>query len=126
MDNRRDGGPPAWRSDLLDGLALLLAVALIALVSLDVAGPGRAVLAFGFAFFVPGRAIAAHWRQLDGWSAAAVPMVMSLAVLGLLATVTLWAHAWHPLGLFQVVAWLSLAGLTAGLIRRHRPARTAR
>ena len=31
----------------------------------------------------------------------------------------LWAHYWHPLGLFQAEAVLSLAALAAGLVRRR-------
>jgi len=45
-------------------------------------------------------------------------MVFSLALLTLVATITLWAHIWHPLGLFQIEAWLSLAVLSIGIVRR--------
>jgi hypothetical protein len=49
-----------------------------------------------------------------------MPIVFSLALLTLVAMVTLWAHYWHPLGLFQVEAGLSLAALVTGIARRHR------
>ena len=101
----------AWQvGDALDLLAALIAVALIILAFRGWTGPPRALLALGFAFFVPGRAIVTNWRQTAGWSEVAMPMLFSLAVLTLAAMVTLWAHFRHPLGFFQVEAWLSLAG----------------
>jgi uncharacterized membrane protein len=106
--------------DALDLLAALIAVALIVLISRGWTGPPRILLALGFAFFVPGRAIVTNWRQTDDWSAVAMPIVFSLAILTLVAMVTLWAHYWHPLGLFQIEAGLSLAALVTGIVRRHR------
>jgi hypothetical protein len=111
----------AWQvGDALDLLAVLIAVGLIVLAYRGWTGPPRVLLALGFTFFVPGRAIVTNWRQTAGWSEVAMPMLFSLAVLTLAAMVALWAHFWHPLGLFQVEAWLSLAGLGAGMVRRHR------
>ncbi len=115
------GNPPESQlGDMLDLLAVLIAVGLIALTYADRSGLPRILLALGFAFFVPGRAIVTNWPQLARWSEAAMSMVLSIVVLTLLATTTLWAHAWHPLGLFLVEAWLSLAGLGLGMSRRHR------
>lgn len=105
--------------DALDLLAALIAVALVILASRGWTGPPRVLLALGFAFFVPGRAIVTNWRQTAGWSEVGMSMLFSLTVLTLVATVALWAHFWHPLGLFQVEAWLSLAGLGIGVARRH-------
>ena len=48
-----------------------------------------------------------------------MPMLLSLAVLSLTAAVALWAHAWHPVGLFQITAAASVAGLLVGIARRH-------
>jgi hypothetical protein len=110
------------RADAIDLLSWLAAASLIALVEWGHPSPARVVLAFGFAFFVPGRAIVSNWPEVARWSALAMPMVLSLAVLVLLATVTLWAHAWYPLGLLQAEAWVSLAGLAIGIARRHRRA----
>lgn len=104
--------------DFLDLLAASVALALILLTDADRTGIPRMVLAAGFTFFVPGRAIVTNWRQLAGWSQAAMPVVLSVAVLAMLATITLWAHAWNPLLVFQVEAWLSLAGLIVGMARR--------
>jgi hypothetical protein len=100
-------------------LAALIAVALIVLASRGWAGSPRVLLTLAFTFFVPGRAIVTNWRQLAGWSEVAMPLLFSLAVLTLAAMVTLWAHYWHPLGLFQVEAWISLAGIGVGIVRRH-------
>lgn len=106
--------------DVLDVLAGLIAVLLVVLVDEGWSGPPRLLLALAFTFFVPGRAIVSNWHTTARWSQAAMSMVFSLAVLALVATVTLWAHIWHPLGLFQLEAWLSLAALTIGIVRRPR------
>jgi uncharacterized membrane protein len=112
--------PAAQLCDVLDLTAALLSVWLVALVFAGWNGPLRVLLTLAFAFFVPGRAIVSNWPQMAQWSEAAMSMVLSLAVLVLLATVMLWIHAWHPLGLFQIVAALSLVGLIIAMARRHR------
>jgi hypothetical protein len=108
------------RADAIDLLSWLTAAGLIALV--EQGGPSRAriVLAFGFAFFVPGRAIVSNVPGLARWSTAAMPVVLSVAALAIVATITLWLRVWHPVGIFEIEAWLSLAGLAAGIARRHR------
>ena len=113
-------GRPWQVGDALDLLAALIAVGLIVLVYQGGSGPPRVLLALAFTFFVPGRAIVTNWRQTADWSEVAMPMLFSLAVLTLVAMVALWAHFWHPLGLFQVEAGLSLVALSIGVVRRHR------
>jgi uncharacterized membrane protein len=105
---------------MLDAAAIVLSVLLVALVFVGWSGPLRVLLTVAFAFFVPGRAIVGNWSRMGQWSEAAVSMVLSLAILVLLTTVMLWIHAWHPLGLFQAVAGLSLVGLIIGMARRRR------
>jgi hypothetical protein len=106
-------------SDPLDLAAILITVGLLALTYAGESGPLRILLALGFAFFVPGRAIVTNWPRTASWSEVAMSMVLSLACLTLLATTTLWAHAWEPMALFQIVAWPSLVGLFFGIWRRH-------
>ena len=115
----------ARQADMLDMTAIVLAVLLVALVFVGWSGPLRVLLTVAFAFFVPGRAIISNWPRMGQWSEAAISMVLSLAVLVLLTTVMLWIHSWHPLGLFQVVAGLSLVGLIIGMARRRRRTRVA-
>ncbi len=79
----------------------------------------RILLTLAFVLFVPGRAIVTNWPRIAQWSEAAMPMVLSLAVLCLIATVTLWAHEWRPVGLFQAEAAVSIVGLVIGTIRRR-------
>jgi hypothetical protein len=111
----------AWQvGDLLDLLAGLIALGLIVLAYEGWSGPPRVLLALAFTFFVPGRAIVSNWPQAARWSEVAISMVFSLTVLALVATITLWFHIWHPLGLFQIEAWLSLAVLSIGIVRRAR------
>ena len=117
--------PAARQADMLDVTAIVLSVLLVTLVFVGWSGPPRVLLTVAFAFFVPGRAIVGNWPRMGQWSEAATSMVLSLAVLVLLTTVMLWVHAWHPLGLFQVVAGLSLVGLIIGMARRRRRTRGA-
>jgi hypothetical protein len=107
-------------SNVLDLSACLIAASLLALSYLGATGLPRILLALGFAFFVPGRAIVTNWPRMVSWSEVAMPMVLSLTLLTILATITLWAHVWKPLDLFQAEAWLSLAGLCIGIGRRNR------
>ena len=112
--------PAAQRAEALDVLAAAVAVALLAMVQENAAGLARVLLVLVFTFFVPGRAIITNFPRMARWSELGASMLVSLGVLAFLATVALWAHFWHPLGLFQVEAVLSLAGLAAGIVQRRR------
>ena len=112
--------PGAQWAEVFDLFAAIIAVALIAIIYLDRVGVARIVLALGFIFFVPGRAIVANWPRMARWSEAAIPMVISLAFTVLVATVALWVHFWHPLQIFEVEAWLSLGALVFSIVRRRR------
>jgi hypothetical protein len=113
--------PPAGqRAEALDLFAAVGAAGLLALVYNDGPTIPRTLFALVFTFFVPGRAIVTNWPRMARWSGVAMPIVFSLTVLTLLATTVLWAHLWRPLDLFQAEAWLSLAGLSLGIARRHR------
>jgi hypothetical protein len=112
--------PAARRAEVLDVLAAVIAVALLVLVAADASGPLRILLVLAFTFFVPGRAIITNYPRMARWSDLGTSIVVSLGVLAFLATVTLWARFWHPLGLFKVEAVLSLAGLAVGIVRRRR------
>jgi hypothetical protein len=109
--------PAHARADLF---ACLLTAGLLALVYAGGTGPVRMLMTLGFVFFVPGRAIITNWPLMSRWSGGAMSMVLSLAILTTLATVTLWAHGWRPMELFQAEAWLSMAGLAIGIARRAR------
>lgn len=110
--------PPRWQRDAIDAVAGLIAVGLLVVVFGQWLGPVRLLLSVGFTFFVPGRAIVTNWPRMARWSEFAIPIVFSLAILTLLAMITLWANSWHPVGLFEIEAWLSLAGLGVGIARR--------
>jgi uncharacterized membrane protein len=112
--------PMFQRANALDLTAGLIAVALLALTYAGQSGFARVLLALVFAFFVPGRAIVTNWFQTESWSEVVIPMLFSLALLTFLAMITLWAHIWKPMELFQVEAWLSLGGLCLGIARRSR------
>lgn len=110
--------PEADLHDVLDLIAAVVTVGLVAVVATGRAGLPRIVLALGFAFFVPGRAIVTNWPRLARWSEVAITMVLSLAVLTLVAMVSLWAHLWSPVTLFYSEAGLCLAGLAARQVWR--------
>jgi hypothetical protein len=120
--SRRRSGDSDPRIQLEDGLDLLAALITVGLLVLTLAGRSgipRTLLTIGFACYVPGRAIVSNWPLMARWSQAAMSIIYSIAVLGLVASVTLWAHFWHPVGVFQVVAVLSLVALCFGAARRH-------
>jgi hypothetical protein len=112
--------PTAQRAELLDITGALLAAILLVLVRTGQPGSLRVLLTLGFTFFVPGRAIVTNWPRMARWSGVGMSMVISLAVLTLLATTFLWAHLWQPVELFQAEAVLSLAGLAVGVVRRRK------
>src|SRR5580700_8738237 len=85
--------PASQLGNVLDLSAGLVAAGLLVLSYLGESGPFRILLALLFVFFVPGRAIVINWPRMAAWSDVAMPMVLSLALLTLLATVALWAHA---------------------------------
>jgi len=111
--------PAAQRAELLDLLAMLIGGGLIVIVVLSGPTLPRALLALGFMMFVPGRAVMTHWSRLDRWSQVGMSIVFSLSVLTLVAMTALWAHYWHPVGIFEAEDVLSLAALAAGLVRRR-------
>jgi hypothetical protein len=112
--------PAARRAEALDVLAAVVAGGLLVLVTANASGPLRILLVLAFTFFVPGRAIITNYPRMARWSDLGTSIVVSIGVLAFLATVALWARFWHPLGLFQIEAVLSLAGLTIGIVRRRR------
>jgi hypothetical protein len=117
---RSEDSDPAIRlGDGLDLLAALIAVGLLVLTLSGRSGVPRALLTIGFACYVPGRAVVSNWPLMARWSQAAMSIIYSFVALGLVATITLWAHYWHPVGIFQAEAVLSLAALCLATARRH-------
>lgn len=112
--------PAVQRAERLDLLACGIALGLVVLVAADFWSALRLVLALLFTFYVPGRAVVSNWPRVARWSGIGMSVVFSLAILTLLATVTLWIGFWHPLGLFVVEAVISLAGLANGIVTRRQ------
>jgi hypothetical protein len=102
--------------------AAAIAVLLLVLAFAGLTGPARLLLTAAFTFFVPGRAIVSNWSRMAGWSDIGMSIALSLGVLTLFATVSLWARVWHPLGLFQIEAVASLIGLGVAVARRRAQA----
>jgi uncharacterized membrane protein len=116
--------PPMRRAEVLDLFAALIALALLVFVFASATGGARLLLTLVFTFFVPGHAIVSNWPRLADWSDLGMSIVLSLATLVLLATVSLWLQFWHPVGLFKLEAVLSLIGLGIGILRRRRLRKT--
>lgn len=110
-------------ADLLDVAAALVAAGLIGLQFESRGSIPRLLLTLGFTLFVPGRAVVSNWPALAKWSQVAAPMVIGVSVLAVLAAASLWAHFWHPTGLFLFEAAASIAGLLCGLQRRRQSRR---
>src|ERR1700761_2700606 len=121
MNNRDSNGLDALPTlaEVIDLLAAVIAVVLLALNLLNMGGTVRLLLAAVFTLFIPGRAIVSNWPRMAGWSNVGMSIVFSLGLLILLATLALWAKLWHPVGLFDVEALLSLIGLGVAAIRRR-------
>ncbi len=114
-----EGASAFQRAEVLDLLAVAVALVLLVLALTGLAGGGRTLFAFAFAFFVPGRAIVSNWRWLADWADIGMSVALSIATLTVTALVALWLRFWHPLGLFQLEAALSLLGLGAAIARRR-------
>ena len=108
------------KDDLVDLGCLAVTVAIAVAVATNQQGAFRAVVGVAFAFYVPGRAIVSNWPSMAARSQVAAPVLFSLTVLTLLATLTLWAGYWHPLGLLIVEAVASGIGLFTAILRRRR------
>jgi uncharacterized membrane protein len=110
----------AQPAEILDLVSGLIAISLLVLVTANAGGPVRIVLTLLFAFFVPGRAVVSNWPGLANWSDVGMSIALSLGILSLLATVTLWARLWQPFVLFDLEAALSIVGLGLAIVRRRR------
>jgi uncharacterized membrane protein len=114
---------PATREQVIDVVALVVVVMLIAFVTARVAGGIRTVLTIGFLTFVPGWTLARYApfaRSCDLPARCAIAVASSLAISGLLATVVLWAHAWAPVALFYAEAIVSAALISSNLVAETR------
>lgn len=122
-------GTDIARSDSLDvvfdAACLLVSVALITILGVGGRSAVRDVVAVLFTVFVPGRAIATQWPAMARHAPVATSVILSLTLLALLATVTLWLHFWHPLGLAEVEAVVAAVALAVQLVRSGGRANTA-
>jgi hypothetical protein len=107
------------RADLMDLVAALIAIVLLVVDFVDRVDVARVLLALLFTLYVPGRAVMSNWPRMADWSDIGMSIALSLGILILLSTTTLWIGFWHPLGLFHLEAALSLVGLSVATARRH-------
>ena len=111
--------------DLIDVGCVAVTIAVAIAVATNERNAFRAVVGVVFALYVPGRAIVSNWPRMAARSQLAAPVLFSLSILTLLATLTLWAGQWHPLGLLEVECVVVGITLFAALWRRRRADRLA-
>jgi uncharacterized membrane protein len=119
LGSHRDGSPTV-RDDLIDAGCVAIAVAIAVAVATGERSALRAVVGVIFALYVPGRSIVSNWPSVAARSNVAASVLFSIAILTLLATITLWAGYWHPLGLLEIESAAAVAALFAALLRRRR------
>lgn len=116
-------GPPRELTprvhDALDVASLFAGVALFTVLVAGGTSVLRAVTGVAFTVFVPGWAVLSNVAILRR-THAGLAVVLSLALLALVATVTLWARAWHPLGVAEVECAAASGVLVLSLVRRGR------
>lgn len=106
--------------DLIDVACVVVTVAVAVAVASDQHNAFRSAAGVAFTLFVPGRAIVSNWPSLAVRPQVALCILFSLAVLTLLASLTLWAGYWRPLGLLEVECVAFGVALLVGLVRRRR------
>ena len=120
--NAQSATPPFSAFDLLDLSCVAIAAIVAVSVALNDKNAVRAVAAFAFILFVPGRSVVTHWPAIAAHSHVAVSVLFSLALTALLATAAIWAHFWHPLGLLEAECVVTAGVLILGIMRRRRAA----
>src|SRR5665213_1353792 len=106
--------------DLIDVACVAVTVAVAVAVATNERNAFRSVVAVAFALYVPGRSIVSNWPSLAVRSHIALPVLFSLSILTLVATLTLWAGYWHPLGTLEVECVAVEVALFTALLRRRR------
>jgi len=108
------------RDDMIDMGCVAVSVAVAVAVATGERSAFRVVVGVVFALYVPGRSIVSNWPRLAARSNVAASVLFSLSILTLLATLTLWAGYWHPLGLLEIECVAAGVALFTALLRRRR------
>jgi uncharacterized membrane protein len=108
------------RDDLIDMGCIAVTVAVAIAVEANDRSAFRVVVGVIFALYVPGRSVVSNWPRMAARSNVAASVLFSLSILTLLATGTLWAGYWHPLGLLEIESVFVGVVLFTGLLRRRR------
>jgi uncharacterized membrane protein len=108
------------RDDLIDMGCVAVTVAVAVAVAAGERNAFRAVVGVVFALYVPGRSIVSNWPTVAARSNIAASVLFSLSILTLLATLTLWAGYWHPLGLLEIECVPVGVALVTAVVRRRR------
>lgn len=112
-----------WRANgdtIIDVCCLVVTSTLVILVATGRLNAVRDATALLFTIFVPGWVIVRNWPTMLARSRFAASVVFSITFVTLVATVMLWAHYWHPLGVLEAEGIASAGGLVGALVQRPR------
>ncbi|NNN20214.1 MAG: hypothetical protein HKL84_10265 [Acidimicrobiaceae bacterium] len=113
--------------NLVDLGSVVLSLVVVLIVFSGSVGPLRALLVLAFTLFVPGHAILGmlpnRMRSLPKSSSSrselVIPILLSLSLITLVASIALWLNIWYPLSIFALEAEFSTVLLAAGFINRR-------
>lgn len=108
--------------NILDAACLVVTAALMTVVAAGGHTAIRPASAVAFTLFAPGWATVTNWPAMAQRSRVAASVLLSITILTLVATVTLWLHFWHPYGVLEVEGAFVIAAVVIGLLRRNRSA----
>lgn len=112
---------------LLDLVSVAISVAVVLTLTIGISGALRVVPVLLFIFFVPGHAmlrvlpyrVRSFPRLESSRSVVVMPIVLSLSLSALVASVALWLHVWHPYAIFAFEADASFILIAAGYINKR-------
>jgi hypothetical protein len=100
----------------------VLAAISVVLVLLDLSVPPRAPLVLAYAAICPGMALVRLLRLDEPWPELVLAIVVSLALAGVLATMSVYLGAWSPRVVLLAIVEVTLVAVMADLLRPDRPA----
>lgn len=112
----------SWRDRIWPYLISALAAISVVLVILDLSVPLRAPLVLAFATICPGMALVRLLRLDEPWPELLLAIVVSLAVAGVMATISVYLGAWNARLVLLAIVEVTLVAVLADLVRPDRKA----
>jgi len=102
-------------------LISLLAAMTVVIVILDLSLPARAPIVLAFAVVCPGMALVRLFRLAEPWAELLLAIVVSLAVAGVVATITVYLNAWSVQFVLLTIVEMTLFAVLGDLLRPDSP-----